>query len=165
MSVEEDANDVTIRAHSGLAGVVHIGGDLLGSIEITEPAGNLEGQIYIGGNVAQSDANLPAIHIHGSLIGLPGPVPQDPLIEVVGELDGIIAIEGSLNNAVNGPEIKVGSIDLDDLGAIAIDYDEWDEFDVWQTGASVSVNTEVYTGNTPAMHIYEITCLKGDIIP
>jgi len=37
---------------------------------------------------------------------------SDPVIELGGELDGIIAIEGSLNDARSGPEIQVGRLGL-----------------------------------------------------
>jgi hypothetical protein len=37
---------------------------------------------------------------------------SDPAIEVGGELDGIIAIDGSLNDASSGPDIQVGCLGL-----------------------------------------------------
>ncbi len=37
---------------------------------------------------------------------------SDPVIKLGGELDGIIAIEGSLNDASSGPEIQIGRLTL-----------------------------------------------------
>jgi hypothetical protein len=144
-----------ILIDGSLGGLIDIDGDLV------KP-----GRIEIADAVNQSDPNVPAIHIHGWIDGTPAEEPEDPMVEVGGELDGIIAIDGGMNNAVNGPEIQVGSLDPNDpnsLGAITIDYDGWNDADDWDPNAVIKVDTTEYTENTPAARVYRISKCKGDL--
>ena len=149
----------SIDVGSFVDGSIEIGDDLDGQIQI---AGDLDepGRIEITGGVTQADPNLPAMHVQGSITGSGA---SDPAIEVGGELGGVIAIDGSLNDVSSGADIQVGSIDTENLGAIAIDYDGWDPNDTWEDGAVVRVDEDDYTGNTPSLHIWEINECKGDM--
>ena len=143
---------ITIGGNVTSTGSIDIGGDL-----------DKPGRIDIVGAVSQTDATTPAIHIHGWLDGAEGEDPEDPMIEVGGELGGVIAINGGLDNAINGPEIHVGSIDTENLGAIAIDYNGWHDAHDWDGDAVIKVNTTEYTENTPLARVYRISKCRGDL--
>lgn len=84
------------------------------------------------------------------------------MIEVGDEFDGIIIIDGRMDNAVTGPEIRVGSIDTSSLGASIMDYDGYDPADTWDDDARIKVDTAEYPGNTLVSHIYLIpNCRDG----
>jgi hypothetical protein len=107
----------TISITGVTTGLVNVDGDVSGAI-LVDANLNKPGRIVIGGSVSQADATVPAVRITGGVVGSAGGSPEDPMIEVGGELGGVIAIDGDLENAVNGVEIYVGSIDLNGLGAI-----------------------------------------------
>lgn len=106
-------------------GLVNVTGHVSGTISIDANL-NDPGRIVIGGDVSQSDPNVPVIHIGGGVVG--SSASATPIV-IGGELDGVLAIDGPLENvAPSAVEIQVGSIDPNDpnsLGAIAIDYDGW----------------------------------------
>jgi len=111
-----------VTTASNLIGTLNFDGSLLGDVDITDDLateGDDSGRILVGlqisgghilvaDAVTQTDPNLPAIHVQGDILGSAG---SDPAIELGGELDGIIAIDGSLNDVSSGPDIQVGSID------------------------------------------------------
>ena len=86
-------------------------------------------------------------------------------MHTVGAIDGgQILINGAMvpsPNDPNTPRIRASS--LTNNGAIVIDYDGYDPNDVWQAGATVNIGGTVYTGNTPAAHIYNVTNCRGDM--
>ena len=145
-------------------GVIDIDGDLAGTIyiddQLTKP-----GRISIGGDVSQASATIPAILINKYISGTPSVSPESAMITVTGELGGVIAINEDLRDAVNGPEIQVGSVatGTGELGAVAIDYDGWLSGHEWEAGATIKVGATEYGGNTPSLHLYEITECKGDM--
>ena len=47
--------------------------------------------------------------------------------------------------------------------AITVDWDGYDTADSWDPNAVVRVDGTSYNVNTPAEHIWEITCLMGDL--
>jgi hypothetical protein len=99
-----------------IAGVITVTHNLSGQIDA---AGNLQdaARIVISGDVSQTDPNVPAIHIAGGITGSGG---SSPAIDVAGELDGIIAIDGGLDNTIDGPEIQVESVDLNGQVALTV---------------------------------------------
>jgi hypothetical protein len=171
---ERDAGG-NVTTASELTGTLDFRSQLLGDVDITDGLATEDdvsgrvlvgshlngGHILVAGAVAQADPNLPAIHVQGDIRGSAG---SDPAIEVAGELAGVVAVDGDLGNAASGVEIYVGSIDLEGLGAIAIDYDGYDADDEWADGATIQVGVnDPYSGNTPDARVYEITNCKGDM--
>ena len=112
-----------VTTASNLIGTLNFDGSLLGDVDITDDLateGDDSGRILVGlqisgghilvaDAVTQTDPNLPAIHVQGDILGSAG---SDPAIELGGELDGIIAIDGSLNDVSSGPDIQVGRLTL-----------------------------------------------------
>lgn len=173
---ERDPNGIVTTA-SDLTGTLSFGSQLLGDVDITDDLATYEGvsgrivvgsdlnggHILIADAVTQADPNLPAIHVEGDITGSAG---SESPIEVVGELNGVIAIDGSLDNASSGPEIQVGSLDPNDpnsLGAITIDYNGYTETDDWDPNAVIIVDTTSYTENTPIARVYRVTNCNGDL--
>lgn len=74
---------------------------------------------------------------------------------------GRIHVRGSLVDNPAGHEIEIPAIDSN--GAIAIDYDGWQEGDEWEEGATVVIGSTTYTENMPSMNIWEIQRCKGDM--
>jgi len=172
--IGERDQEGNVTTASDLTGTLSFGSQLLGDVDITDDLATYEGvsgRILVGSHlngghilvadaVTQADPNLPAIHVQGDITGSAG---SEPPIKVVGELDGVIAIDGSLNNASSGPEIHVGSIDTENLGAITIDYDGWHDAHDWDGDAVIKVNTTEYTENTPLARVYRISKCRGDL--
>ena len=139
-------------------GRVEIDGDLIAP-----------GRIHVPYRLVRANGGVPPnIHVHGSIVGNG----TAPVIEIgPGGLgnDGTIAIDGSLENAVAGPEIRTTEIDEDNRGGIAVDYDGWHAADVWEPGATVEefdINGEpvgTYHGNDPDNGVYLITQCIGDL--
>jgi hypothetical protein len=162
------ATDALITIRSGgttsgeaLYNAIQIDGDLAGRINVR---GGLTsaGRINIGGNVSQTDPVAPAIQIRG-MLRAQGTIAV-PRIRVGGELEGVIAIDGGMENATtNGPEIQVGGIDTDGLGAITIDYDGYDSGDIWDANARIKVNTTEYSGNDAAARVYQVRGCRSDM--
>ena len=141
-------------------GLVNVTGDSSGTISIGSNL-NAPGRIVIDGDVSQSDPNVPVIHIGGGVVG--SSASATPIV-IGGELDGVLAIDGPLENvAPSAVEIQVGSLDTENLGAIAIDYDGWEDADDWAEGAVIKVDTNEYTENAPAAKVYRISKCKGDL--
>jgi hypothetical protein len=172
----EDANDVIVRGT--LSGVVEVGRNLLGTLEVTkaidrpsaEPAilirQDLVGQVKVGvsdpndtdlvghievrGNVARTAAGR-AIHLRTLQPG------------------GQIRVHGSLlANPESTPEIHV-EVAMAPSSAIAINWDGYEGGDdQWAEGAAIVVGdlnepNNWYFGNTPAARIVDVTCVKGDM--
>ncbi|MGD8454210.1 MAG: hypothetical protein PVJ57_20540 [Phycisphaerae bacterium] len=97
--------------------------------------GDLDGEISIGGDLADPYGDLSGGHIvvDGSLTAEAG-----------------IYIEGTVDLSVGGP-------------FVAVDYDGWDAADTWVSGGVIGVGEDMYYGNTPDLHLWEITACKGDM--
>ena len=156
-------------------GVIEIGtkqaaADLTGNIDVAALfSGNITvyGDLAVPGRVHSKFTSGSGLRVHvlGSITGSGA---TDEMIEIGntttgGELVGRIAIDGALNDAATGDEIKVGSLGTG--GAIAINYDAAGSpgTDVWKSGATIQVGATEYTRNTPSARVYEITQCRGDM--
>ncbi len=157
----------TITCSSQLLGTIDITGGIMtddgtsGRITVGSYLNN--GHILVNGAVQQTDATLPAIHVQSDVRGNPGGDEEPPAIKVGGELGGVIAVDGDLDNTINGPEITVGSIDTENLGAITIDYNGYQATDTWHVDARILVGNIEYSGNDAAARVYRTTDCKGDL--
>jgi hypothetical protein len=153
--------------HANLTGLVEVGGDLLGTLNVgsdlrgSEPAlmvhGDVVGRIVIGRFLTgrmQIEGDL-----HGTS-GLPG-------IAVTDELTGQIRINGSMwNDETEGcNEIEVGSMPSPPgTAAIVVNWDGfgWNS-DVWGQDATITVGIKVYYQSDRTAHVMTTTCQKGDM--
>ena len=155
-------------------GVVHVGGDvalngLLSAVDTGDGEiridGNLVGELWIyrltapGLLTVAGDVSGDVAVFGGGVLGL---------LEIRGDLSGSLYTVSSYISGgrvyVHGSLRSGGSISTSALinnGAIAIDYDGWHAADTWQTGATVTIDETTYTGNTPALNIWEIQPCKG----
>lgn len=189
---------ITFNDPTGYEGHIHIvNGDFSGLIYF--PTGVMFGAVEIDGDFIvpgridcdtyfdrENGGDPPSVHVHGSLANPNDIESNQPMITSGvlfpdGGLRGVIAIDGDLKNAVTaGPEIKVWTIrdPFEDppgeptaRGAIAVDYDGWDDGDDWEEGATVeewfppvpNPTFDVYEENTPVESVYEITPCRGDV--
>ncbi|MBU0641455.1 MAG: hypothetical protein KKB50_21555 [Planctomycetes bacterium] len=152
--------DGYLESRTDLACDVTIGGDMNGMIEVGEYSADLLGCLDILGDLTGTlDINGDVtgdIHVGGNMAGS---------IDIAAYLNGEIQIDGSLlvNQAVDF-EIQT-SLLLPSTAAITVDYDGWNESDVWQPGAKVRTSYKIFEGNSPneAENIWEITRCKGDM--
>jgi hypothetical protein len=157
--------DAEMNMNRPLDGKITIGGNLTGTVNVNNNMpGNITvgedlavpGRIYVSG-LAGTGSPYVAVEVKGDVSGEGG---EAPAIEFAQAVGGVIAIDGSLYNVVSeGPEIQVNA--LGTHGAIAIDYDGWDDGDDWQNGASVKVGEILYT--SPDQYIWHITECQGDV--
>ncbi len=156
----------SINVVNQLDGTIHALGNVTGSIQVS---GDMHGAITIGTDAA-SPANLTGTidlgsHMKG-VIRVTGDVVGD--IEIAGDVEdplgdltaGHIIVDGTFVDEAN--IIIVGEF-AGDTEYIAIDYDGFDLADSWESGAQVWIDSVSYGGNTPAEHLWEITCQKGDM--
>jgi hypothetical protein len=169
VSVEEDVNGtVSINAYKGLSGKIHIGGALLGTLNVTQGTqpnvtgsikiGRLSGNIHIGGDLG--DPNEPTD-------------PNDP------NMPGHICIDGAFvpdSPECNAPTILIDGNRVGNRSFVAVNYTGWTLLDpndpnvvVWDPNATVTIchygaqNCDVYRGNAPDEHIWLISKCRGDL--
>ena len=147
LSIAGDYSGMTWLTRGTVGLDIGIVGNMSGSIMLgLDEDADLAGTITVGGDLSNW------LVIHGEL--------QDPSGDSSG---GHIIVNGSLTQY----GIIVDDGFMGDSEYIAIDYDGYDPNDVWQTGAIVRIgdpNTgTIYTGNSPAAHIYEVTGCRGDM--
>jgi len=134
----------------GYGGSLEIDGDLAGQVILgaimdngyMEVADDVTGRIALAGDLEGR------LHLYGDLG------------DALGEKEGFILVNGSF---VEEADVVVVYGQMLGRSCISIDYDGYHEDDSWESGASVSVNGQGYSGNSPAARIYEITCLVGDV--
>lgn len=172
----------------GFDGTIKIGGDFTGSLTVD---GKMYGDIEIDGDLRVGDANAPGrlvflrlvdrfnggqppnVRIHGSITGAStgGPAIRVRNEYYGGGLKGTIAIDGSLNDVISdGPEMIIDHIQMDDRGAVAVDYDGWDPNDDWFPDARILIGDpndpnaqDNYYGNNLGAGVFAITPCKGDL--
>ena len=129
--------------------------------------GDLDGDI-VARSIEQSGYCAVMGQLHGTVLSF---VYLQGTVEVFGDMLGKIAV---LAGPIDGGRIHVYGSLCDKAGdeiwateilngAIAIDYDGWDEADYWHEGATVNIGGTPYDGNTPEEHIWEIQRCKGDM--
>lgn len=173
--------DTTNRRFSG---AIDIEGDLAGSITITGDLTDLRGPVTIGGAITSTGkidvskvlgridvtgdvtrTDEPPIHIRGPVTN--SSAQSVPRITVGGTLNGVIAIDGALDDVnTSGAEIDVNAFasGAGAYPAIAVNYDGVDtDTDEWESGATIVVDSTPYSGNTPAASIYEVSSCMGDM--
>ncbi len=154
--------DVLI-SRGDLSGVLSIGGDCEGAICLLQ--GNLTGRLAVGAYPNAIHHLSGSARIHGDLAS---DAPGDG-IEVAGNLidpnndgrGGRIMIDGGFGEYRDSQIIVHGGLGPGRTG-IAVDFDGYHATDRWGASGRVEVAGQSYWGNTPSMHIYEITGCKGD---
>jgi hypothetical protein len=149
-----------------ISGNLTIGGDFTGQMD----AADLTGRLAIGAYPNAIHHLSGSVHIHGDLAG---DSPGDG-IEVAGNLSdpnndgtgGRIMIDGGFGETRDSTIVVHGSMAPGRPG-IAVDFDGYDPQDRWGPYGTVVIGdpndpNNVYRGNMPAMHIYEVTSCKGD---
>lgn len=136
---------------------ITIGGDM-GSATTTA---RISSEATINGNPANFDIGG-VIHIARDLYGT---VSGDgPAIFAEGNLTGQVRIDGSLFDGLGGDEIVIAGSPFGAQGAVVVDYNGYDEIDVWGAGATVKVGSApAYTGNTPSAKVWESSSVLGDM--
>ena len=147
---------------SEVKGTIDIGGEVNGLVAVKD--------LRQTGRVVAQEVNEGIIQF-ASILGT-----VEGIVEVLGDLHGRIWPQHQA--LMNGGQIHVhGSVFADpnepnqpriwltswNSGAIVIDYDGYDPNDAWQSGATVNVAGNIYTGNSPAAHVYEVTDCRGDM--
>jgi hypothetical protein len=149
----------------GLAGTVVAGalnaayvpfGDLSGQVFVDE---TFYGTIQVGSSTESHDLTGTLEFAHAF---------RGPGIEIWGNLGsatqpGQIKIDGSFGNGSALSWIYAHGSMLNAASFVTVDYDGFHPSHRWGANGRVRVGNNIYTHNTPAMHIYEITSCKGDM--
>jgi hypothetical protein len=79
-------------------------------------------------------------------------------------LAGEIHVHGYLNHD-SGADADIYIEEKATTGAVTVHWlgTDWPPPGGWGQGAVVQVGNDEYEGNTPAEHIWEVTCIKGDL--
>jgi hypothetical protein len=139
-----------------LSGPVSIGQDLTGAVTV---GGDLSGSLTVGHDLTGTvtvyrDLRDPAAE-------------NDPNADL---LNGHIIVAGSFKGPSGGGDalIYVHGEKTGPHPFFAVDYDGWTEGADWGTHARVAImeyrgDFPIYSGNTPAAHVWEISECRGDI--